>query len=345
MGATFYHPTMKDLDWDALTERYHDLARRTRTADEFNGVGNRLLGELSASHMGIRASSEPMDNRESVGRLGVRVEPATDAWRITAITPDGPAEDSDTPAMVGDEIVQGVALAVVSSPEHIRDPWCFRELRRPGGGEVGLDDDATVEQRDAGTVGEGGSDCGDGGEFVADCVVDVGAREEPACQSAEEAARAPCDEGEPWRRDEVDAGAVGPHEVVAIEHHVVMVDVGFECDGDGEVDTAVGEPFIEGGGLFEADLEFDVGGVAPEPGGDGVEEGGGAGSFGGADADRAAGVDGGETANGGVVGVDDLAAVGEEFVAVISEAQASAFPAHERAAGAFLEPFEFPTHR
>ena len=105
MGETFYHPTMKGLDWDALTERYHDLARKTRTADEFNWVGNRLLGELSASHMGIRAPSEPMDNRESIGRLGIKVDRTDAGWKVVAITPEGPAEDSDTPLLLGDEIV------------------------------------------------------------------------------------------------------------------------------------------------------------------------------------------------------------------------------------------------
>jgi tricorn protease len=105
MGSTFYHPTMKGLDWAALTERYHDLARKTRTADEFNWVGNRLLGELSASHMGIRAPSEPMDARESIGRLGVGVESVADGWKVVSIIPDGPAEDSDTPLAIGDEII------------------------------------------------------------------------------------------------------------------------------------------------------------------------------------------------------------------------------------------------
>ncbi len=105
MGETFYHPTMKGLDWAALSRRYHDLARRTRTADEFNWVGNRLLGELSASHMGIRAPAEAMDVRESIGRLGIRVEPVADGWKVVSMVPDGPAEDSDTPLEIGDEIV------------------------------------------------------------------------------------------------------------------------------------------------------------------------------------------------------------------------------------------------
>ena len=105
MGEYFYHPEMKGLDWPALTARYHDLARKTRTADEFNWVGNRLLGELSASHQGIRASSEPMEIRETIGRLGIRVEPTADGYRVVRIIPKGPAESSDTPIEIGDEII------------------------------------------------------------------------------------------------------------------------------------------------------------------------------------------------------------------------------------------------
>ncbi|MFB0985212.1 MAG: hypothetical protein QMB94_02865, partial [Phycisphaerales bacterium] len=62
------------LDWPALTERYHQLARKARTADEFNWVANRLIGELSASHMGIRAQAEAMPLSQSIGRLGVDLE-------------------------------------------------------------------------------------------------------------------------------------------------------------------------------------------------------------------------------------------------------------------------------
>ena len=105
MGEFFYHPEMKGLDWAALTDRYHELARKARTADEFNWVGNRLLGELSASHQSIRAPSEPMDVRETIGRLGVRVEPVADGYRVVRIIPMSPAETSDTPIEIGDEII------------------------------------------------------------------------------------------------------------------------------------------------------------------------------------------------------------------------------------------------
>jgi hypothetical protein len=47
IGENFYHNEMKGLDWEAITREYHALALQTRTADEFNHVGNRFLGELN----------------------------------------------------------------------------------------------------------------------------------------------------------------------------------------------------------------------------------------------------------------------------------------------------------
>ena len=54
LGERFYHPTLKGLDWDALTARYLELAMKTRTSNGFNRVGNLMLGELDGSHLAIR---------------------------------------------------------------------------------------------------------------------------------------------------------------------------------------------------------------------------------------------------------------------------------------------------
>ncbi len=110
MGSIFYDPEMKGLDWPALTERYHDLAARTRTADEFNWVANRLLGELSASHMGMRAPAANMPLSQSIGRLGIAIEPVDDGYLVTNVLEGGPAESSDMPLLVGD-VITGIDLA------------------------------------------------------------------------------------------------------------------------------------------------------------------------------------------------------------------------------------------
>jgi tricorn protease len=112
MGRDFYHPTLKGLDWAALTEAYLQLAVKTRTPDEFNRVGNMMLGELDGSHTGIGGGaqiySEPAPR---VGYLGADLEPAEGGYRITAIIPDTPADHSEL--QVGDIItaVEGEPLS------------------------------------------------------------------------------------------------------------------------------------------------------------------------------------------------------------------------------------------
>ncbi len=104
IGAIFYDPEMKGLDWPALTERYHELARKARTADEFNWVANRLIGELSSSHMGIRARAETMPLSQSIGRLGVDLEVVDNGYRVTGIIEGSPAVETEMPLQVGDVI-------------------------------------------------------------------------------------------------------------------------------------------------------------------------------------------------------------------------------------------------
>ncbi|MCC5822546.1 MAG: hypothetical protein LAT64_03095 [Phycisphaerales bacterium] len=89
LGRTFYHPTMKDLDWEKLTEEYAELAARAYTANEFADVAIRLLGELSASHLGVTPPSDYSnpDFRAS-GRLGIDATPLGDGrFRVDRVLP------------------------------------------------------------------------------------------------------------------------------------------------------------------------------------------------------------------------------------------------------------------
>lgn len=111
VGEVFYDGTMKGLDWPAVTARYLTLARRTRTADEFNFVANALLGELNASHLGISMRG-PREPSEPNGRLGVDAEPVEGGFRVAAVVPDGPADKGPTKLAAGDVVlaVEGRAL-------------------------------------------------------------------------------------------------------------------------------------------------------------------------------------------------------------------------------------------
>ena len=104
MGENFYHPTMKGLDWDALSARYAELATHARTASEFDHVANRLLGELNASHLGIRSPQAGGRTVLPQGRIGVMVSSATGGLRVDTMIPDAPAMTTKTPLMIGDII-------------------------------------------------------------------------------------------------------------------------------------------------------------------------------------------------------------------------------------------------
>lgn len=107
LGALFYHPTMKGLDWPAVSERYLALAKQTRTGEEFSYVGMRLLGELNASHLGVFGGAEPAALSESVGRLGVDAVSALAPGRVfqvTGVVPQGPASSGPMALKLGDMI-------------------------------------------------------------------------------------------------------------------------------------------------------------------------------------------------------------------------------------------------
>ncbi|MEM1012261.1 MAG: S41 family peptidase [Planctomycetota bacterium] len=104
LGMLFYHPTMKGLDWPALTDRYAQLARLTRTGDEFETVGNKLLGELNASHLGVTAPGTFNPTARRFGQLGVRTDVVDDGFEVTDVLATGPAGVGDFKLEIGDII-------------------------------------------------------------------------------------------------------------------------------------------------------------------------------------------------------------------------------------------------
>ena len=113
LGEMFYHPAMKGVQWEELTERYGELALRTRTAEEFNHVGNRLMGELTASHLGVRSTGGfTSPNAQSIGRLGTVHHRVEGGWLVTKVIDETPAAKGPMAIRVGDVItaIEGSAL-------------------------------------------------------------------------------------------------------------------------------------------------------------------------------------------------------------------------------------------
>ena len=110
-GRRFYHPTMKDLDWDALTSRYGDLSAQTRTSQAFNRVVNEFFGEVNGSHTGIYGGFSDGGGRTSIGYLGIETMPVPGGYEVLRVFADGPADHRDGGLRAGD-----VLMAVNDEP-------------------------------------------------------------------------------------------------------------------------------------------------------------------------------------------------------------------------------------
>jgi len=159
LGEGFYHPTMKGLDWPNLTAQYLELAQSTRTADEFDDVAARFVGELNASHLGVTSPAEAGGGeRRPQGRLGVRTKPVADGFEIISVIPDSPAAKAPTALAVGDVIlaIDGTSVAGASSLEErlagrVNEEVVVRIRRSPSGGAA-VERDALIVPISAGEL-------------------------------------------------------------------------------------------------------------------------------------------------------------------------------------------------
>jgi tricorn protease len=141
-GRTFYHPTMKGLDWEAVSARYADLAAQTRTTQAFNRVVALLFGEINGSHTGIYGGFDHKGPRSGMGYLGVETTPVSDGYKVTAVLKDGPADRTEGGLHAGD-----VILAIDGRPL-ARDGQSPRDLR--GAMELMIGREILVDIRRAG---------------------------------------------------------------------------------------------------------------------------------------------------------------------------------------------------
>ena len=102
---------MHGVDWNAMRAKYAPLIAGAPTQASVNGLMNLLVGELNASHSGVRAAGQA---RPVTGRLGLRFDAATydrtGALRVAAVVPLSPAAIAGV--KVGDTLraVDGHAL-------------------------------------------------------------------------------------------------------------------------------------------------------------------------------------------------------------------------------------------
>lgn len=107
IGNQFYHPTLKGLNWKAMTERYLPLAEQTRTTAEFNRVYTLMLGELDGSHTGIMGGPTSFTPPAlSIGSLALDAGPVANGWKVTRLLFNAPTGKGPNALKVGDVITQ-----------------------------------------------------------------------------------------------------------------------------------------------------------------------------------------------------------------------------------------------
>lgn len=109
----FYDPRMHGVDWDAIRLEYRERASCSVVNEDFDDVVRRMLGELSASHLGIWG---PGGGRytPSSGTVGIFPDPDWEGpgIRVDSIVPYSPADREGSRLQVGDLIlsIQGMPV-------------------------------------------------------------------------------------------------------------------------------------------------------------------------------------------------------------------------------------------
>jgi len=139
----FYDPAMHGYDWNAMRAEYRDRAGACLLDEDFNDVVSRMLGELSASHLGIYG---PFTWGQGLptGELGVIPDYSWQGQgvRIDSIVPWSPADLPESRLQPGD-----VILSIEGTPVGPLD-----DFYRPLAGRAG--EETVLEVRHAGGVFE-----------------------------------------------------------------------------------------------------------------------------------------------------------------------------------------------
>ena len=104
LNEGFYDPDFHGKDWKGLKKKYKKWALSASTSQDFYYVFNLMLGQLNASHMGLRGSNNEETQQESTGRLGIEVVPEKEGVKVVHIVPRTPADKVKSKLYVDDVI-------------------------------------------------------------------------------------------------------------------------------------------------------------------------------------------------------------------------------------------------
>ena len=106
MKFRFYDENMHGKDWDAIKAEYKPLLAHIGTYEDVYDLANQMIGELNASHVGVRGPpSNEMESEYQTRLLGVELEPADGRYRVTHVYRDGPADKEWLDIEAGDYVL------------------------------------------------------------------------------------------------------------------------------------------------------------------------------------------------------------------------------------------------
>jgi tricorn protease len=105
INQRFYDPDFHGKDWEGLKNKYKPIALSASTDEDFRSIFNWMLGEINASHMGLRGPREKTKNQDKTALLGIEFESQKRGIKIIRVLPESPADKSESQLMKDDVIL------------------------------------------------------------------------------------------------------------------------------------------------------------------------------------------------------------------------------------------------
>lgn len=101
----FYDPDFHGEDWNALKEKYKPRAMAASTNNDFRYTFNQMLGQVNASHMGLRNVDKRYETPDiKTGKLGIDITPKKEGIIVDKVLDRTPASRPESHLHKGDII-------------------------------------------------------------------------------------------------------------------------------------------------------------------------------------------------------------------------------------------------
>jgi tricorn protease len=118
----FYDPDFHGENWNKLREKYEPWCMAASTNEDFRYTFNLMLGQVNASHMGLRNIPERYETpKNTTGLLGVDIAPEAEGIRIKKVLQNTPAARSGSTLLPGD-VIRSVNGQLVSEERNFYRP-------------------------------------------------------------------------------------------------------------------------------------------------------------------------------------------------------------------------------